>query len=263
MKQRIITGVVFGIMVIGLVFLSDYSRLALTILVGCWSLYELLSMARLSLSSKIIRVSLAALLCLLSFYRPLSEVTAHYLTAALCLFHIILIANLYIKNNSIINWMPALSLLYPAGSMILLASHLAPFSNDHMVIMITLLFIWSSDTFAYFSGKTYGKHKLFPSISPNKTWEGTLGGGVMTILLAFILSFFLKEVSTSILICLATICWVGGSYGDLVQSSIKRNYQVKDSGNVLPGHGGIFDRFDSFIFVIPFVYLFLQFIMTL
>ena len=112
-----------------------------------------------------------------------------------------------------------------------------------------------SDSMAYLVGSRIGKTKLFPSVSPNKTWEGTLGAGIFTILAAFGICFLKTEFTLTFWLLGGIIIWIFGGYGDLVESQLKRYYKVKDSGNFLPGHGGFLDRFDSFIFVLPFVIL--------
>jgi phosphatidate cytidylyltransferase len=130
--------------------------------------------------------------------------------------------------------------------------------------IIGLLFIlWSSDTGAYLSGKAFGKHKLFERISPGKTWEGTIGGGILSIVVAYIVSLYFTELRMIDWIVIAVIIVVAGNLGDLVQSLFKRSVGVKDSGNILPGHGGILDRFDSLIMATPFIFTYLFFIAKL
>ena len=125
-----------------------------------------------------------------------------------------------------------------------------PFSMN--LLLIILLLIWASDSFAYLIGSRIGKTKLMERISPNKTWEGYFGGGIMAIIAGIALSFT-SAYSMKAMIIFALIAWIIGTYGDLFESSIKRKHNIKDSGDILPGHGGFLDRFDSFIFVIPFV----------
>lgn len=121
-----------------------------------------------------------------------------------------------------------------------------------------LLLVWSNDTMAYFVGSQFGKHKLFERISPKKTWEGTLGGGICTVLIAWGLSHVIQDFSTAEWLALGAVAAVFGTLGDLVESMLKRSAGVKDSGNLLPGHGGMLDRFDAFVFALPFYWLALQ-----
>ncbi len=118
-----------------------------------------------------------------------------------------------------------------------------------------LLLTWTNDTMAYVVGSQIGKTPFFTRISPNKTWEGTLGGMVFTFLLAGLFSKWMPVFTWSEWMCLAAVVAVFGTLGDLVESMLKRSMQVKDSGSILPGHGGFLDRFDSFIFVMPFAWL--------
>ena len=127
---------------------------------------------------------------------------------------------------------------------------------DPWAVIVIFVLIWSNDTFAYLVGKTWGKHKLLERISPKKTQEGFLGGLVCTLLLAGILNyFFIKQNYVPALLLAAIIC-IASTIGDLIESKFKRVAHVKDSGKLLPGHGGVLDRLDSIIFVAPIAYLF-------
>lgn len=118
-----------------------------------------------------------------------------------------------------------------------------------------LLLTWTNDTMAYFVGSKIGKHPFFSRISPKKTWEGTLGGMAFTFLAAWLLARWVPEFGTDEWMLLAGCVAVFGTLGDLVESMFKRSIQIKDSGSLMPGHGGLLDRFDSFIFVLPFAWL--------
>lgn len=126
------------------------------------------------------------------------------------------------------------------------------------IILGLLLLVWASDTGAYLVGSMVGKTPLFPRISPNKTWEGTIGGWVLSLLVGVALFYIFGIFVLWKWLVLAAICGVFGTLGDLVESMLKRSFGIKDSGSLLPGHGGILDRFDAFLFVLPFVYAFLK-----
>lgn len=127
-------------------------------------------------------------------------------------------------------------------------------------IIYALLVIWMTDTGAYFVGRKIGKRKLWPDISPNKTIEGFVGGIIFAIIFACILQIFVPIASSFIYLIVVTIvASIIGQLGDLVESALKRHYDVKDSGNILPGHGGVLDRFDSLLFVLPLLH-FLHFV---
>ncbi|MET0759529.1 MAG: phosphatidate cytidylyltransferase [Flavobacterium sp.] len=132
--------------------------------------------------------------------------------------------------------------------------------NPKIIISIFIL-IWTNDTFAYIVGKSIGKRKLFERISPKKTIEGFIGGVIFAVIASYIISKYyieVKEGATFIWIVIALIVGVFGTIGDLIESKFKRVAGVKDSGIIMPGHGGILDRFDSVIFVAPIVFLFYQ-----
>ncbi|MGD6775342.1 MULTISPECIES: phosphatidate cytidylyltransferase [Bacillaceae] len=128
-------------------------------------------------------------------------------------------------------------------------------------VFFALFVIWTTDSGAYFIGKSMGKTKLWPEISPNKTVEGSLGGVICAIVLALIFHFVVDfDHSLFITIIIASLLSIFGQIGDLVESALKRHYKIKDSGSILPGHGGILDRFDSLLFVLPllhFIHIFL------
>jgi len=129
--------------------------------------------------------------------------------------------------------------------------------DDHFSLEVMFLFIliWSSDTFAYLVGKFFGKHKMAPKISPKKTWEGYAGGVVLTL----ILSYFIEHNQPGLRGNWMVVGFIIAAFapvGDLVESQLKRNFGMKDSGNIIPGHGGLLDRLDSFLICVPVVYLY-------
>lgn len=122
------------------------------------------------------------------------------------------------------------------------------------LLLMVFFCTWVNDTFAYLTGMAFGKHKFWPRHSPNKTWEGTLGGMVCCILFAvFIGPLVQTQFAWYYWLAVGLICSVAGTLGDLVESMFKRYCGVKDSGNIMPGHGGILDRFDSIIMITPFM----------
>jgi phosphatidate cytidylyltransferase len=131
------------------------------------------------------------------------------------------------------------------------------------IVFAILFLIWANDIGAYFAGKSFGKHKLFERISPKKTWEGSIGGLATAMIFTYLLYYFYGIYTIPVWMGLCIIVVISGSLGDLVESMIKRTLQVKDSGTLLPGHGGFLDRFDALIFAIPFVYLYLTIINNL
>lgn len=134
---------------------------------------------------------------------------------------------------------------------------------DMLLPLCVFVFLWTNDTGAYCSGSLFGRHKLFPRISPGKSWEGSIGGGILVLVVAAVVGYYvnLGDLTHS----LSIIEWMGlglvvvvfGTLGDLVESLFKRTLGIKDSGNILPGHGGMLDRFDSSLMAIPAAVIYL------
>lgn len=122
-------------------------------------------------------------------------------------------------------------------------------------VLFLFILIWSSDTFAYLTGKFFGKHKMAPKISPKKTWEGYIGGVVLTLVLSYFIEHYQPQLRGNWMV-VGFLVAAFAPLGDLVESQLKRTFGVKDSGNILPGHGGVLDRLDSFLICAPVVYLY-------
>ena len=136
---------------------------------------------------------------------------------------------------------------------------LPKFSTEDNTFTLEVFFlfvlIWSSDSFAFFTGKFFGKHKMAPKISPKKTWEGFAGGVILTLVVGFFIERYYPDLRGN-WIMVGFLVAVFAPFGDLIESQLKRTFGVKDSGNIIPGHGGILDRLDSFILCAPVVYLY-------
>ncbi len=128
------------------------------------------------------------------------------------------------------------------------------------ILIAFFVLIWASDSGAYLIGSMIGKNKLFERISPKKTWEGFLGGALFSLIAAWLVSIFLKEIELIHWFVIAILTVVFGTFGDLLESLLKRKVNIKDSGTILPGHGGILDRFDSLLMAAPIVFVYLLFI---
>lgn len=177
-----------------------------------------------------------------------------------------LIAELYNKSsNPINNWsFTFFAQIYCAGSFSLLNFLLVDYTisggliQTPLFILAMFVFIWLNDTGAYLIGSMFGKHRLFERISPKKSWEGLWGGLIVTILTSQIFHYFIPDVSRLNWLGLSLTIVVFGTWGDLVESLLKRTLKIKDSGNFFPGHGGLLDRFDSIILAIPAAYIYIQ-----
>lgn len=178
----------------------------------------------------------------------------------------LMISELYLKRkNPINNWAYSmLSQMYVALPFALL--NVLAFQNNpeyssvsynYILPLSVFIFIWINDTGAYCVGSLIGKHRLFERISPKKSWEGSIGGGVFAIVAAFVLSHFFPFMPLIEWIGLAVVVVVFGTWGDLTESLMKRHLGIKDSGNILPGHGGMLDRFDSALMAIPAAVIYL------
>jgi phosphatidate cytidylyltransferase len=129
---------------------------------------------------------------------------------------------------------------------------------NYEIIFGSLFILWASDTGAYFAGTLFGKRKLFERISPKKSWEGFIGGAVLALVFVFGLSQYLHSLSQQQWFIVGVIIIIGGTFGDLIESLLKRSIEIKDSGDTLPGHGGFLDRFDGLLISVPFIVAYLE-----
>jgi phosphatidate cytidylyltransferase len=125
-------------------------------------------------------------------------------------------------------------------------------------VMGSLFLLWASDTGAYFAGTKFGKTKLFERVSPKKSWEGSIGGTLAAMGVAYVMSLYFKDLEAWKWFVMGLIIVVAGTYGDLVESLFKRSLQIKDSASTIPGHGGFLDRFDGLLLSMPFIITFLK-----
>jgi phosphatidate cytidylyltransferase len=140
----------------------------------------------------------------------------------------------------------------------LIANYYEPFNSN--ILLGSFILVWANDTFAFLVGKNFGKQKLFEKISPKKTVEGFLGGLFFSCIASYFIATFTETLNFTNWLILGIIISVFGTLGDLIESKFKRQANVKDSGIIMPGHGGLLDRLDSIIFAAPFIYLFLRII---
>ncbi|SHK26902.1 phosphatidate cytidylyltransferase [Epilithonimonas mollis] len=162
---------------------------------------------------------------------------------------------LYFENGKLIFTVVYLALPFGFALGLPRFSTLDPEKSFSLEVFMLFVLIWSSDTFAYLTGKFFGKHKMAPRISPKKTWEGFAGGVVLTLILGFFVEQYFPELRGNWMV-VGFLVSVFAPLGDLVESQLKRSFAVKDSGNIIPGHGGVLDRLDSFIICAPVIYLY-------
>ncbi|MBY9081920.1 phosphatidate cytidylyltransferase [Paenibacillus sp. HN-1] len=260
MKQRLITGVVAGALFLGLCLLGGWWFQLLLTAMALIGYYEFVKMTGLSIKSGSAVLGYAAVLGFMIPWEKLDmSVPLTWVQGVWLLMFLFLCITVFSKNKTDIRIAAMLfigALYIGTGFSYMAVSRSAPDGHGLFWTFLLLCCIWGSDAGAYFVGKAIGRNKLWPAISPNKTVEGAAGGVLISIVIAVIfaaLSSGLLTFGQSIMIGLVSA--VVGQLGDLVQSAYKRVYGIKDSGTLLPGHGGILDRCDSWIIVFPFIHI--------
>ncbi|MBQ0023846.1 MAG: phosphatidate cytidylyltransferase [Prevotellaceae bacterium] len=275
---RSITGVLFVALLVGCIIWHPYSQLALFTIITAMTVFEFASIINKQLNLQINRFTTTAsaaylFIAVWVFNTNLmgAEVFIPYLMSILY----ILVSELYIdRESNLSNWAYALmaqlyiALPFASFNTLCFINTPAGVSYYFWYALSVFIFLWSSDSGAYIFGCWLGKHRLFPRISPKKSWEGSIGGGITALAASQVIATFVP-FSESLDPMLSRILWAGlaivvvvmGTWGDLVESLIKRKIGVKDSGNILPGHGGMLDRFDSSLLAIPAAVIYVYSIM--
>lgn len=266
---RTVTGVCFVAVLVGAILYSPLTFGVLFAIITALTVFEFGTLINNSGQAEINRI-LSSLggaylyLAVMSFCCDAMD--ARVFIPYLLIFLALMIRELYLKKpNPIANWAyTMLSQMYIALPFAML--NVLAFYRDPVMQAVTynpilplsvFVFIWLNDTGAYCVGSLIGKRRLFERISPKKSWEGSIGGGLFAIASAFVFTHFFGILSMAQWIGLALTVVVFGTWGDLVESLLKRTLKIKDSGNILPGHGGLLDRFDSAILAVPAAALFL------
>lgn len=266
---RTLSGAVLTIVVVGAVLLSQWSFIALLLVIligGMWEFYRLarredtVPLRWLGLAGG---VALLAASTLLVFTWTDSSLLVCLL---LFLFFMLLIPMMFVCELFLKRQRPAADIgvtlagifyvALPLSMFLLLPIQIDGSAWNPWVILFYIFIIWTNDICAYLVGMTLGRHRLYPRISPNKSWEGFFGGIVGAIGMG-LLAAWIMEADYLLWGVLAAIAAMSGVLGDLIESMFKRAAGVKDSGNIMPGHGGWLDRFDALIFSVPFVFVFL------
>ena len=284
---RSLTGVFFCLVLILSIYFGKYSLIALFFIVmvlGLWEFYALSEKGSIK-PQKILGVFAASVFYLVSTLYLNRMIPGQYLIIPIPLFFLIFIFELFSNPNlpayrtgrpegrpdkPLVNIAITLSGIFYIALPLALLSYLAypppPYPGFELykynsnVLLGFFFLIWTNDSAAYLTGVKFGKHKLFERISPKKTWEGSIGGAVSSLIVAYIISIYFTELQLTDWLAIAVIIIIFGTLGDLVQSLFKRSINVKDSGSILPGHGGILDRFDGVLLSVPFVFFYLQLI---
>ena len=268
---RILAGAVFVSLLLGGILINQYTFVIIFSVLTALSLSEFYGLVEKDAKVPVIRtwnVLGGFFLFLGGFYYCAHEASViafvPYMIYLLALF----VSELYMKRQN-----PIQSLAYSLLGQVYIAAPFAltnylvfayePGSYHYVYILALLVFIWVNDSFAYLTGIAFGKHRLFERISPKKSWEGFIGGAAVAVASALIFAHFFANLSVFAWLGFAAVTVAFGTWGDLFESLIKRTLGVKDSGNMIPGHGGILDRFDSTILAIPAIFIYLQLITLL
>ncbi len=272
MKNLIIrglTGAVFVAVLAGAICYNPYTFLALfSILTGLllWEFYSLLKEYFPSVPRRIGGTIGGMYLFVATFLHANGLAESHVFTPYLAFLIFLFVSELYNKQQNPLNNL-AYSLfaqVYCAGTFAL-SNYIVLGKNEEgaiiftpLLLMALFIFVWINDTGAYLVGSQFGKHRLFERISPKKSWEGFWGGLIFALASSFVFANLNPEISWYNWLGLAATIVCFGTWGDLIESLIKRTVGVKDSGKMLPGHGGMLDRFDSILLAIPAAYIYIE-----
>lgn len=256
MLQRIISAVVAAAIVLPIIILGGMPFKVLIYLMASIALFELIRMKKMKVMSLPSMVSFIALWLLMY---PSFQIQTHFSKMEILLLFVLIILTSTVLSKNKFTFENAGFLLL---SVIYLGFGFFYFIEIReyglIYIFLPLFVIWATDSGAYFIGRAIGKRKLWPEISPNKTIEGAVGGILCAMVVALgFKSFITIDVSLFEIMIISFLLAIFGQIGDLVESAFKRYYNVKDSGNIMPGHGGVLDRLDSLIFVFPILHLLL------
>jgi len=271
MLTRTITGFLFVISIVAAIYYGPYSSALLFLVVVLLGVDEFYSLVKKSKHIHPIKYwgGITALI-LMGMLIPIAQqnINAKWVVVPISMLFFTFIIELYRKKeHPFINIAyTLLGILYVVVPFAMLY-HLGYYNNhtftsefSYQLILGYFILLWANDTGAYLAGKFFGKHKLFERISPKKTWEGSIGGALLSIALAILLAQYFTNINLTEWIIISVIIVIFGGIGDLVESMLKRSLGIKDSGKLLPGHGGILDRFDGLLISVPFVYSYLQLI---
>lgn len=271
LPSRIISGGIFVLLTIGSILLSKYAFVSVFALMLVYTLYEFYRLCRGGgHQPQTILGIIVALYLFISFFlydmKIVGEIVFFGLIPLLFLSPVI---ELFSKNerpiqNIAYTFMGIIYIAVPFSilNFIITPIDLEPQRYMPEVLIGLFLIIWSNDSGAFAVGSFWGRTKMLERVSPKKTWEGAIGGAFFALLASFLLHHYFDFMNLWQAFVLAMLCVVSGTIGDLTESLIKRSFNVKDSGTLLPGHGGLLDRFDSLLFAAPVYYIFISLILN-
>ncbi|MEK6783782.1 MAG: phosphatidate cytidylyltransferase [Bacteroidota bacterium] len=264
LTQRIITGILGSAFIIVSIIYSEWTYFAVFSFICIATLWEFYGLSGLDgmIPLKTFGTICGMIIFCLSFFIERQTISYRYYFLVFPLLSCVYMIKLYKKferkpfTNIAFTF---LGILYVAIPFALL--NIAAFENgyyNYQVMVGCLFILWASDTGAYFAGTLFGKRKLFERISPKKSWEGAVGGAILAFIFAFVIAYYFKTLVFWQWMSISVIIIIGGVFGDLVESLLKRSIEIKDSGESLPGHGGFLDRFDGLLIAAPFIVAFLE-----
>jgi phosphatidate cytidylyltransferase len=270
--QRIISGTLFVVLIVGSVILGRHSFLVVFLILMLLSLlefYRLAFKARIK-PQYIYGLVLGAIIFIINYLFAIGKLGYMIFLGIIPLIASVFIIELYRNHQKPIHNVAVtlLGLLYVAVPFSLLNYFALSYSSYRIgfqthILLGYFILLWANDSGAYAFGLSIGRNKLFPRVSPKKSWEGLIGGLFTTLLAAWLLSFFFLEISLFHWVVIGLITAGMGIFGDLVESMFKRSVGVKDSGKILPGHGGLLDRFDCVLLSAPVVFVYLEIMMII
>jgi len=263
---RLFSGIIFVALLVGSILISPYTFAILFSLITAFAVREFhhLTNKNPEIEVNIPIAMTGGVLLFVSNFLAASKATDFPVFSVYGIFIlVILIVELFRKKqNPIHNWAYfILGQIYTALPFSILSYILYVNEYEPIILLAVFISLWVNDTGAYITGMMFGKHKLFERISPKKTWEGFIGGGFFVLISGYIFSMLIPDLNLLQWFIFSEITVIFGTLGDLSESLIKRTLNVKDSGNAIPGHGGILDRFDSMLMAAPMIYLFLSFLL--
>ena len=265
--KRSITGVLFVIVLVAGIWLHFVLFLCLFVLIMCGAMCEFYRIINKDglFAQRYLGVITGVTLFVISFFYARGSIGPEWFLVLIFLIILMFISELYRgKSRPFDNIASSvLGVVYVAVPFSLFNYFVFPHGNGDAgftpeILLGFFLLMWASDTGAYLAGCSFGKHSLFKRISPKKSWEGFAGGVLLSLIVAFILSHCFKALSLTDWLIISGIVSVFGVYGDLNESMLKRSLNIKDSGTILPGHGGLLDRFDSVLLASPIVFIYLR-----
>ena len=261
---RTISGIIFAAVVVASVIVSPWTCAALLMLVFGIGTFEMCHLhgvmeVKYLILSELLSIGAYVLAALVALhFLPMKWLMMESLVVTLP-FLFALFSTKYEQKTLFSNLYASLFFLSLPTSLLLFmyrSDLFGQMAGAHLILLIFGL-LWTDDMFAFFTGKLLGKHKLFSRISPGKTIEGSLGGLVFTVIAMVVFCHYASWLSVPAAAGMAAIAVIFGTLGDLCESMLKRQAGMKDSGKLIPGHGGILDRFDSILFSVPFIFVYL------